>query len=39
VAAFVWVSAVLVGMANVFLVSLVGEGELGNAFMWNLDPW
>ena len=33
------VSAVLVGMANVFLVSLIGEGELGNAFMWNLDPW
>jgi hypothetical protein len=39
VAAFVRVSAVLVGMANVFLVSLVGEGELGNALMWNLDPW
>ena len=38
-AAFLRVSAVLVGMANVFLVSLVGEGELGNAFMWNLDPW
>ena len=38
-AVFVRVSAVLVGMANVFLVSLVGEGELGNAFMWNLDPW
>ncbi len=26
-------------MANAFLVSLVGEGELGNTFMWNLDPW
>lgn len=38
-AAFVRVSAVLVGTANVFLVSLVGEGELGNALMWNLDPW
>ncbi len=37
--AFVRVSGVLVGMANVFLVSLVGEGELGNALMWNLDPW
>jgi hypothetical protein len=39
VTAFVRVSGVLVGMANVFLVSLVGEGELGNALMWNLDPW
>jgi ABC-type cobalamin transport system permease subunit len=39
VAAFVRVCAVLVGIANVFLVSLVGEGELGNALMWNLDPW
>ena len=38
-AAFVRASAVLVGMANVFLVSLVGEGELGNALMWNRDPW
>ncbi len=38
-AAFVRVSAVLVGMANASLVSLVGEGELGNIFMWNLDPW
>ncbi len=38
-AAFVRASAVLVGIANVFLVSLVGEGELGNALMWNLDPW
>ncbi len=38
-AAFVRASAVVVGMANVFLVSLVGGGELGNAFMWNLDPW
>ena len=38
-AAFLRISAVLVGTANVFLISLVGEGELGNALMWNLDPW
>jgi len=39
VAAFVRVSAVLVGMANVFLFSLAGDGELGSAFLLNLDPW
>jgi hypothetical protein len=26
-------------MANAFLYSIVGDGELGNAFIWNLDPW
>ncbi|MDQ3361729.1 MAG: hypothetical protein M3534_08710 [Actinomycetota bacterium] len=38
-AAFVRISAVLVGMANVFLYSPAGDGELGNAFILNLDPW
>ena len=33
------VSAVLVGLANVLVVSLAGGGELGNALRWNLDPW
>lgn len=22
-----------------FLHSIAGDGELGNAFIWNLDPW
>jgi hypothetical protein len=39
VAAFVRISAVLVGMANMFLLSLAGDGELGRAFVLNLDPW
>lgn len=38
-AALVRISAVLVGVANVFLYSVAGDGELGNAFLWNLDPW
>ena len=37
--AFLRISAVLVGMANVFLHSIAGDGELGNVFIWNLDPW
>ena len=37
--AFVRISAVLVGMAHAFLYSLAGDGELGNAFILNLDPW
>ena len=38
-AALVRISAVLVGMANVFLFSLAGDGELGRVFILNLDPW
>ena len=38
-AAFVRISAVLVGMANVFLFSLAGDGELGRVVILNLDPW
>ena len=37
-AAFVRISAVLVGMANMFLFSLAGDGELGRALILNLDP-
>jgi hypothetical protein len=39
VAAFVRISAVLVGMASMFLFSLAGDGELGRVFILNLDPW
>lgn len=38
-AAVVRISAVLVGLTNVFLVSLAADGELGTAFILNLDPW
>ena len=36
---FARTSAVFVGLANMFAYSMAGEGELGNAFVWNLDPW
>jgi hypothetical protein len=39
VAAFVRISAVLVGMVNMFLFRLAGDGELGRVFNLNLDPW
>jgi hypothetical protein len=39
VAAFVRISAVLLGMANMFLFSLAGDGEHGRVFILNLDPW
>jgi hypothetical protein len=39
VASLVRTSGVLVGLANVFLYSIAGDGELGNAFVLNLDPW
>ena len=38
-AVFVRISAVLAGMANMFLFSLAGDGELGRVFILNLDPW
>ena len=38
-AAFVRISAVLLGMANMFLFSLAGDGEHGRVFILNLDPW
>jgi hypothetical protein len=39
VAAFARIAAVFVGLANAFLHSILGDGELGNIFIWNLDPW
>ena len=38
-AAFVRILVVLVGMANMFLFSLAGDGEHGRVFNLNLDPW
>ncbi len=37
-AAFVRILVVLVGMANMFLFSLAGDGDLGRVFNLNLDP-
>jgi hypothetical protein len=39
VAAFVRILVVLVGMANMFLFSLAGDGDLGRVFILSLDPW
>ncbi|MGH3149049.1 MAG: hypothetical protein ACRDTR_24980 [Rubrobacter sp.] len=38
-AAFVRIAAVLVGLANVSLLSIAGYGPLENVLIWNLDPW
>ena len=36
---FVMISAVLVGLANATLYSLIGNNTFDNLFEWQFDPW
>lgn len=38
-AAFVRISAVLVGLANAILYGLLGDDSFGGPFDWDLQPW
>jgi hypothetical protein len=36
---FVMISAVLLGLANATLYSLIGNNTFDNLFEWQIDPW